>query len=555
MSGQDSQTVRSEIGQVDDDGAGQISRRRLLKFAAGASAALALGQQVHYVAFAQDTPQAGGKLVVGLKTEPDNIDPHVTPYAVSHNVMMHIFDTLVWQDPADGSFKQGLATSWEAAADGLSFTFTLRTDVVFHDGTPFNADAVKYSFDRIANPETKSGFSANLLGPYAGTEVIDPATIKVSFKEPYAPFLDSCSQAFLAIVSPAGAEKYGLADFGHNPVGSGPFTFKEWVPKDHLTIVNNPAYNWPGGVFAHQGPAYVEEITFKFISEDVTRTGTLESGETNVVELVAETDIQRLKDDGYEFVVGKAPGIPSIVMLNSEKPPTNDPAVRKAMILGTDQQTIIDTIYFGVYDRAYGPQAKVSWVYNPEVEGLYTFDPAAAKQTLEEAGWVLNGDIREKDGQKLEVNFPITTWQIYSELWQSQMRDIGIDVQIQKIDPSAELEIPTRGESNVSSIGWISSDPVILEHLFHSKNIGTGFAWSRYRDAHLDELLDKGRGTVDPATRKQLYGEAQLIIMQQSLIVPLYDQIAYNGIGKNVHDVKTDARGWYRWYYDAWVES
>jgi peptide/nickel transport system substrate-binding protein len=564
MSGEEKS--RNNGGRIVD--AVYLSRRGMVRLGAGAAGALTLSGLLEAVAAAeggrpaarsgarfQDTPQPGGTLIVGLKTEPDNIDPHVTPYAVSHNVMMNIFDTLVWQDPADGSFKPGLATSWEVAPDATSYTFTLRTDVVFHDGTPFNADAVKFSFDRIANPETKSGFSANLLGPYAGTEVIDPATIRVTFTEPYAPFLDSASQAFLAIVSPAGVEQYGLADFGHNPVGSGPFVFKEWVVKDHLTLTKNPDYNWPGGVFAHTGPAYVDEITFRFIAEDLTRTGTLESGESNVIEFVTESDIERLTGEGYQILPGKAPGIPSIVMLNTAKPPTDDINVRKAMLMGTDHQSIIDTIYFGVFERAEGPQAKVSWVYNPEVEGMYSYDPEGAIALLEEAGWVLNGDFREKDGQKLSLIFPITTWQLYAELWQAQMRDIGIEIQIQRVDPSVELEIPTNGECHVSSIGWISSDPVILEHLFHSKNIGTGFSWSRYVDAHLDELLVQGSGQADQAARKQTYGEVQMIVMQQALIIPLFDQIAYNGIRSEVHDVKVDARGWYRWFYDAWISE
>ncbi len=246
--------MSEQVTSPHDDEGRHLSRRGLLKFVAGASAALAVGQHVRYVAIAQDTPQSGGTLVVGLSSEPDNIDPHVTPYAVSHNVMMHIFDTLVYQDPADGSFKPGLATSWEAAADGLSYSFTLRTDVIFHDGSAFNAEAVKFSFDRIADPATKSGFSANLLGPYAGTEVIDAANVRVTFKEPYAPFLDSCSQAFLAIVPPGAIAQHG-AEFGNTAVvGSGPYLFKEWVRKDHLTLTKNPDYNWPGESFSTPVP-------------------------------------------------------------------------------------------------------------------------------------------------------------------------------------------------------------------------------------------------------------------------------------------------------------
>jgi peptide/nickel transport system substrate-binding protein len=530
------------------------TRRALLQTAAAIGAGFAAMGTLRSITYAQDTPQSGGTLVVGLQSEPsDNIDPHVTPWAVSHNIMMNVYDTLVWQDPADGSFKAGLAESWEAAPDGMSYTFKLRTGVKFHDGTDFNADAVKFAFDRIIDPATKSGFSANLLGPYSGTDIIDANTVKVNFSKPYAPFLDSASQAFLSFVSPAAVAEYG-ADFGVTAaVGTGPFTFKEWVRGDHLTLVNNPDYNWPGAVFQHTGPAYVDEIIFRFIPEDASRTGTLQSGETNVIELIPTGDIQLLTDDGFQIVPGKAPGIPTIYLINTAKPPTDDLAVRKAMNLGTDQQAIIDAAYFGVYEPAAGPLAKVSWAFNPEVEGLYAYDPAAAIALLEEAGWVLNGDFREKDGQKLSIEYVTTDFDKHSELWQAQMREIGIEANIQMVDNGTWIDSGSKGGQNITIIGWISSDPVILEHLFHSKNAGTGFNWSFLKNTELDQILETGQATVDQGERKSLYGRAQQIIMDEAAVLPIYDQIGYNGVGKDVHDVRTDARGWYRWFYDTWI--
>jgi ABC-type transport system substrate-binding protein len=242
--------------------------------------------------------------------------------------------------------------------------------------------------------------------------------------------------------------------------------FKEWVRGDHLTLVKNPDYNWAGGVFAHNGATYLDELTFRFISEDATRTGTLESGETQVIELVPPSDVQTLQDSGFEILPGKAPGIPTVTLINTAKPPTDDLAVRKAILLGTDQQTIVETAYFGAYEPAHGPLAKVSWAYNPEVESLYTFDPEAAKSTLEEAGWTMNGDFREKAGQKLELQYVTTDFDKHSELWQAQMRDIGIDVKIQMVDNGTWIDAGSKGGQNVTPIGWISSDPVILDHLF-----------------------------------------------------------------------------------------
>jgi len=493
--------------------------------------------------------------VIGLDAEPDNIDPHVTPFAHSHQIMMNIFDTLVMQDPKDASFKPALAASWEIAADGLSVVFHLRTDVKFHDGTPFNADAVKYSLDRVVNPATKSGSAASLLGPYAGSDVIDPATIKVNLKTPYAPLLDSMSQAFLSIVSPTAAAKYGVDQFGHNPVGSGAYIFKEWIAKDHLTITKNPNYNWASTVFQHQGPAYVDEITFKFIFDSSARTGTLESGETNLIEVVPESDVKTLQNEGFPIVQAQVPGVPTLLMLNTAKAPTDDIAVRKAMILGTDQQTIVNAIFFGLANPAHGPQSKATWDYNPAVETLYKFDASAARKTLDDAGWTMNGDHREKAGTKLTVDYVTSPLDLWAELWQSQMHDIGINVQLKQSTQAGWIESATKGQTNVAFLSWIASDPSSLAPLFSSKNIGTGFAWTYYKDPHLDDMLDKGGTTIDHDARKKIYDEVQMLIMQQALVVPLQDKSSLTGLGKNVHDVRVDARGWYLWLYDAWISG
>lgn len=503
----------------------------------------------------QDTPVPGGKLVIGLASEPDTLDIHVSPWAVTVNVALNIFDTLVWQDPSDGSFKPGIATAWEVAPDGKTYTFTLRDDVTFHDGTPLDAAAVKFSFDRIVAPATKSGWASSLLASYAGTEIVDPKTVKVSFSAPNAALLDGLSQSPTGIVSPTAVKKYG-ADFGIHPVGSGPFVFKEWVQKDHLTLVKNPKYNWASPVFHHQGAAYLDEITFKFIAESATREGTLESGETELIEGVPESDIESVKKQGYAILAGKAPGLPNVVLINTARPPTDELAVRRALVQATDAQSIIDTVFFGAYDKATAPLAKVSWAYNPELAPRYAFDPAGAAKTLDEAGWTLKGDHREKNGTKLAIDlFFSADWDggAYGALWQSQLKQVGIELNIKQIDVSARIATAQNGQTNTVVNGWISSDPNILEHLFHSKNIGSGYNWVFYKDPKLDGLLDQGAAEVDPAKRKALYQQAQQIIADQSLLVPIYDIAAINGLAAKVKGVRVDARGFYRWLYDAWI--
>ena len=529
-----------------------LSRRTFVATALGAAvAAGALGPR--RPAGAQQ-PVRGGELRFGLRTEPDNLDPAVTPWAVSHRVMMHVYDTLVWQDPTDLGFKPGLAESWQVAPDGLSYTFKLRRGVKFHDGTAFNAAAVKFSFDRIADPETKSGFAAALLGPYAGADVVDEQTVRVRFKVASAGFLDGASQAFLGIVSPAAVKQQGK-DFGLEPVGTGPFVFKEWVRQDHITLERNPDYQWASPVFKHQGPAYLDRVVFKIIPEDATRLATLENNETNFIETVPEQDLARLRADSrFKLIIGSIPGLPIGVFLNTQKEPTDSLEVRQAILQGLSRADIIKTVYFSAYQPAHGPLAGNTLAYNKKVEALHPFDRARARDILERAGWKVGaGGIRQKDGKPLKLEF------VSSEFFkglvtvvQAQLREIGVQVEPKLLANPTRLATASKGEMNLANLGWVASNPAVLGHFFHSKNIGA-YNWPRVKDARVDEMLDRAEASVDVERRKQLYGEVQEFAMQQALFFPVYDQLNFCAARAEVHDIRPDARGSYLWLYDTFV--
>ena len=170
-------------------------------------------------------------------------------------------EPLVWE-PEPGRFVPGLADSWEISPDAKMYTFKLKKGVKFHDGTPFNAAAVKFTMDRVVDPAVKAGQSHDQLGPYDHTEVVDDYTARIVMKQPYAPLLTNLN-GYLGIVSPTAVEKMGLAEFARHPVGSGPLMFKEWVPKDHVTLVKNLDYNWASSYFKHTGPAYLDQVAVK----------------------------------------------------------------------------------------------------------------------------------------------------------------------------------------------------------------------------------------------------------------------------------------------------
>src|SRR5256714_10454142 len=237
--------------------------------------------------------QTGGTLVIGLDQEPPTLDPHASPSAVTYQIIASVTENLLYKG-RDGKLQPWLAESWSASKDGRSVTFKLRRDVKFHDGTPFNADAVKFNFDRIVDPKFKPGSSRAKLAGYAGSRVLDEFTVQVSFETPYAPFLTYAAAGTLSMVSPKAVRETG--DQVHTrPVGSGPFMIKEYVAKDHTTMVRNPAYNRKAPWSDRAGAAMLEGVVWKFVPEAGTRVTTLESGETQGIYYVPPQALPRLE--------------------------------------------------------------------------------------------------------------------------------------------------------------------------------------------------------------------------------------------------------------------
>src|SRR5688500_18233754 len=265
----------------------------------------------------------GGELTYALSGKFDGLDPTITTATICGRISCHLFDQLI-REPTPGVFVPGLAEKWEVNATADEYTFFLRKDVKFHDGTPFNAEAVKYTFDRIVNPDMKSQLAFSLIGPYDGTTVVDPYTAKVKFKSPYAPFLDSVAQPFLSIISPAAGEKFGK-DFAMNPVGTGPYKFESYQIDNAVRIVKNPDYNWASSMFQHQGPPYIDAISWRLIGDPATRVAALKSGEVQFIDDLPVSNYQEIKSSsGFEVIEGTMAGSGYSMMLNRSEEHTSE---------------------------------------------------------------------------------------------------------------------------------------------------------------------------------------------------------------------------------------
>ncbi len=517
---------------------------------------LAVTALITAIVLAACRPVSGsGKLIYGLTLSPSSIDPHAGASSELGIPLTSVYDPLVWLAP-DGQFVPGLAQRWEISADGKTYTFHLRKDVRFHDGTPLNADAVCFNLQRIVNPATKSAKAIGLLGPFEGCQSVDEYTAQVLLKTPYAPFLSAVSQAYVAIASPTAVKRWG-DEYQFHQVGTGPFMFQEYVPNDHLSLKRNPNYRWAPDFFAHQGPAYLEQVEFRFFVDPATRAPALESGAVQVMGEIPPVDAARLEQDP-KFTVLKVPvpGQPLQMYLNVTKPPLDDVRVRQALIYATDRQAIVDTVFMGYSPIAYGPLCRSTWGYDSSVERLYPFDLDKAQELLEQAGWRdTDGDgVRDKDGQPLALEMVLMSWGFVPEvgqMLQQQYLQLGAQLKTQLLAYPAALQVASEGNHHLIPFTFSGSDPGILRSAFHSANADGGFNWSKIRDPQLDAWLDQGQQSLDTEERATIYGQIQRSIMEQALIIPIRDYVNLNGVSARVQGLRFDAQGWFPWLYDV----
>jgi peptide/nickel transport system substrate-binding protein len=459
-------------------------------------------------------------------------DPRVTQSRHESQLIVQVFDTLIGSDE-NAAFFPGLAERWEVAPDGMSVTLYLRRDVTFHDGTPFNAEAVKFNFDSIRDPKLGSQAAIDLLGPYAGSDVIDAYTIRVRYTRPYAAAIASLSQNELSPVSPTAVEKLGNEGFAQAPVGTGPFRFVSWERGRQVILERYDAYNWAPPFMTHQGPSRVARVVHRFIPDAATRVAALESGEIDIADVVPVLDLKRLSEDRrYRTAVGNAAGMPLGALMNTSRGPFQDVRVRQALSYALDRPRMVQGMFFGLIQPAYGPLSNTTPGYSPAVEQMYKPDRNRAIALLEEAGWRPGpGGIRVKDSQPLVITYfvPPPMGQDVAVQMQAEARRVGIDLKVENITFARMNELVFANSYDMLPLRWINADPSLLSIPFHSRNIAeTGryrFNWARIQDPVMDELLARGEAVVDPGERAKVYEEIQKRVMEQALWLPIHNQV------------------------------
>ncbi|HVO43554.1 MAG TPA: ABC transporter substrate-binding protein [Aggregatilineales bacterium] len=472
--------------------------------------------------------QAKTELVYGSFDTVDVLDPNVTSFSAVGGMMAQVVEGLTWE-PKLGTIVPGLASSWKVSADVKEYTFNLRKDVKFQDGTPFNAQAVKFTFDRIANPDTKSQTAASLIGPYQETQVVDDYTVVVKFKQPYSPFLSNAATPYLGIVSPTAFQKAG-AEWGKTVmVGSGPFKVQSFTPDSELVLVKNPDYNWAPDFFGVNGAAKLDKITFKIIQEPATRLAALENGDVDFIDQTPETDVKRLKDGGKFTVVQiEQPGSGWSLMMNVTKAPTDDLAVRKAIALGSDKQGMIDTVFNGLGTPGCSPLTKVMFGYDPKSCTYLPYDPTQAAKVLDDDGWKMGSDgIRAKNGQPLVLEHwfrsDSPTNVAMATFMQADLKKLGIKVNLNGAARAGYFDAVRSGKHNTQNWWDTQTEPdAMIRTLLSSDNADGGTNRNRYKNPKMDALIDAASSTVDLQKRADLYAQIQKLEADDAVMV-FYD--------------------------------
>ncbi|MGE3074423.1 MAG: ABC transporter substrate-binding protein [Dehalococcoidia bacterium] len=447
------------------------------------------------------TIPTGGTLTTLQASDPTSIDPHFGQGGGDHQFFWMIHDNLVNYNQAGELDKSiSLAENWEQA-DPTTINMTLRSGVKFHDGTPFNAAAVKFNIERAQSD--KSAAKSQMLA-ITKVEAIDDTHVRLTLNKPNAAILTLLGDRGGAIVSPAAVDKYG-DQFGRNPVGTGKFVFKEWAQSDHITVTKNPSY-WGKDAAGTQLP-YLDEIRINIVPDSTVALANLEAGTVDLVGLSAG-DVDRFaKNDKFQVQQSATGSGWSGTYANQALKPIDDVKLRRAIARALDRKAILQAVQFGLGAPGIGPIAVGTWAYNDKLKGL-DFDLAEAKKELAASGY--------PDGTKIEmITINTSFYQQHAELWKEMLSKINIDL---TVVPVAVAELTNRTfvlkNAPMQLAGFsLRADPdgTISETLRSDGFYNPG----HLPNAELDGLIDKARETYVQAERKTYYDQIQQIAIDQ----------------------------------------
>jgi peptide/nickel transport system substrate-binding protein len=491
----------------------------------------------------------GGKLVMALSAEPDKLDPTLARSLNSRYVFNAMCEKLYDVD-AEARIVPQLATALPMVSDdGLTVTIPVRDGVRFADGTPFDAAAVKSTFERNLN--LKQSGRKSELGPIIGVDVPDARTVVVHLKEPFAPLTAALADRAGMIMSPTATKALG-EKFSSAPVCVGPFKFTRRVPQNSIELSKDPNYYDAAKV-------HLDSISYRIITDANIRAANLRSGDVQVADTLSALDVpsllkekslsvlrsQSLGYQGVSFNVGNVDGVGAPAK-KIDRPTAQDPRVRQAFEYAIDRAALVKVIFNNVNVVACSPISSKSEFTSPAAQECKPHDPAKAKQMLSEAG--------------VKTPYPITMLTSnnpdslrFAQALQSLVKDGGFDLKIQPVEFASLLDQQDRGDFELLQIGWsgrVDPDANITNF------VGTGGSQnvSGYNDPTLDAILDKARQSEDMAARRDLYAQAIAKIQAADPLIYIYRQRNLTGVSNTVKGVQVFPDGVVRMAFAGFAE-
>lgn len=498
-------------------------------------------------------PRSGGSIIYGISADPICVDPNQTDLTASRDIARTFAASTLSADPETGEIAPWLATEWTVNEDATEFEFTFREDVTFSNGEAFDAEAFKTFLDGIDDLGGRAINASTYIDGYVGTEVLDDYRASVTFDVPNASFLQALSTVNMAVLAPStytgtSPEERCLGDLS----GAGPFVLDSFVPAQEVVVKKREGYNWPTQFDAHEGDAYLDEITFRVVPESTQRAGGLRSGTLDGINSVASQDEPVLESEGYTLATANNPGTVSQYLTNNSSPTLSDPAVRKAIQLGINNEEYRDTLLLPRFNLATSVLSSTTPHYTDFSQYLY-FDPEEARQILDDAGWVEGADgIRVKDGVRLSVE--VVDGQSGSaaphELRAQQLADIGVELTIKPVSRAEMLASLDTGDYDFVPYGFTRADPAALNMHFTSKRNNP----LHLEPSVLDEHLEAADAASDPADRQVAVDQAVEYILENNIVIVFNEQAQAHAFSPDLHGIRWEP-GVQLSFYDAWLEQ
>jgi peptide/nickel transport system substrate-binding protein len=455
---------------------------------------------------------------------------------------IQIFENLVKFGNNSMDVEPQLAESWKVSEDGLTWTFSLRKGVKFHDGTSFNAQAVYDSFARIIDKDHPfHGYGKwkylSLSLKYVSTiKIIDDYTISLTTQMPYAPLINNLALWLCPILSPKAMAEY-KDQIGMHPVGTGPFKFVKWVKDDHILLNRNEEY-WGGA-------PKLAKLIIKSIPETSTRLMALQSGAIDIADDLDPDSITLVKKDQNLVVMENASVNVGYIAMNTSKPYLADPRVRQAINHAVDKNILIQTLFQGLAIPAKNPFAPSIWSYNDDI-APYEYDPAKAKALLKEAGFDMGREIElwAMPVSRAYMPDPVKT----AELVQAYLAAVGIKCKIVRYDWGTYLKKTANGEHDLCMLGWLGGNADPDNFLYGLLSADTAIIPGAsnvaiWKNAEFTDLVKKAQKTFDKAERTGYYKRAQVIAHDQAPWLPIAHTKVIRCFNKKVQDIPLRPNG------------